>query len=101
MVYFLSYFLSETYHVLSHIFCCSGTVVNIYRFSGMVSFHYFLYHLHKSIIVEDGEFCGVQLTFVDTVLHLGHTMSSNLTDSEDTGIKTKNFVRRGNCLLNF
>ena len=46
MVYFLSYFLSETYHVLSHVFCCSGTVVNSYRLGGMVSFlHLFLYQM--------------------------------------------------------
>ena len=42
----LSYFLSETYHVLSHIFVCGGIVVNIYRLGGMVSFlHLFPYQM--------------------------------------------------------
>ena len=41
----------------------------------------------------------MQLTFVDTVVHLGHTLSSNLSDSEDIEIKTKDFIRRANCLL--
>ena len=43
---------------------------------------------HKSVIIEDViEFCGVQLTFVDTVVHLGHALSCNLSDSEDIEIK--------------
>ena len=41
----------------------------------------------------------MQLTFVDTVVPLGHTLSSNLSDSEDIEIKTKDFIRRANCLL--
>ena len=41
----------------------------------------------------------MQLTFVDTVVHLGHTLSCNLSDSEDIEIKTKDFIRRANCLL--
>ena len=58
------------------------------------------FRLHKSAIVEDVvEFCGVQLTFVDTVVHLGHTLSCNLSDSEEIEIKTKDFIRRANCLL--
>ena len=41
------------------------------------------FYLHKFVIVEDVvEFCGVQLTFVNTVVY---TLSS---DSEDTEIKT-------------
>ena len=53
----------------------------------------------QSVIIEDVvEFCGVQLTFV----HLGHTLSCNLSDSEDIEIKTKDFIRRANYLpLNF
>lgn len=44
----------------------------------------------------------MQLTFVDTVAHLGHTLSCNLSDSEDIEIKTKDFNRHANCLvLNF
>ena len=41
----------------------------------------------------------MQLTFVDTVVHLGHTLSCNLSDSEEIEIKTKDLIRRANCLL--
>ena len=38
--------------------------------------------LHKSVIIEDVvEFCGVQLTFVDTVVHLGRTHPVLQSDS--------------------
>ena len=46
---------------------------------------------------ERFEFCGQELTFTDTVVHLGHTLSCDLSDSED--IKTKDFIRCANCLL--
>ena len=46
MVYLLSYFLSETNHVLLHDLCCSSIVVKIYRLGGMISFlHLFLYQM--------------------------------------------------------
>lgn len=41
----------------------------------------------------------VQLTFVDTVVHMGHTLSCNLSDQEDIEIKTKDFIRHARCLL--
>ena len=41
----------------------------------------------------------MQLTFVDTVVHLGHTLSYNLSDSEEIEIKPKDLIRRANCLL--
>ena len=57
------------------------------------------FRLHKSVVIEDVvEFCGVQLTFVDTVVHLGHSLSC-LSDSEVIEIKIKDFIRRANCLL--
>ena len=58
------------------------------------------FRLHKSVIIEDVvEFCGVQLTLVDTVIYLGHTLSCNLSESKDIEIKTKDCIRRANCLL--
>ena len=58
------------------------------------------FRLHKSVIIEDVvEFCGVQLTLVDTVIYLGHTLSCNFSESEDIEIKTKDCIRRANCLL--
>ena len=40
------YFLSETYHVLLHNFCCSGIVVNSYILGGMIFLlHLFLYQM--------------------------------------------------------
>ena len=57
------------------------------------------FRLHKSVIIDVVEFCGVQLTLVDTVIYLGHTLSCNLSDSEDIEIKTKDSIMRANCLL--
>ena len=57
-------------------------------------------HIAKSVVVDERfEFCGQELTFTDTVVHLGHTLSCNLSDSEDIENKTKDFIRRANCLL--
>ena len=35
----------------------------------------------------------------DTVVHSDHTLSCNLSDSEDIEIKTKDIIRHANCLL--
>ena len=58
---------------------------------------------HKSVVVDERfEFCGQELTFTDAVVHLGHTLFCDLSDSEDTENKTKDFIRRANCpLANF
>ena len=48
---------------------------------------------------ERFEFCGQELTFTDTVVYLGHTLSCDLSDSEDIENKTKDFIRCANCLL--
>ena len=54
---------------------------------------------HKSVVVDEWfEFCGLELTFTDTVVHLGHTLSCDLSDSEDDENKTKDFIS-DNCLL--
>ena len=44
-------------------------------------------------------FCGSRLQFVDTVTHLGHVLSFNLSDSTDIILKTRNMVKMANCLL--
>ena len=55
---------------------------------------------HKSVVVDERfEFCGQELTFTDTVVYLGHTLSCDLSDSEDIENKTKDFIRCDNCLL--
>ena len=55
---------------------------------------------HKSVVVDERfEFCGQELTFTDIVVHLGHTLSCNLSGSEDIENKTKDFIRSANCLL--
>ena len=51
------------------------------------------------VVDERFEFCGQELTFTDTVVHLGHTLSCDLSDSEGIENKTKDFIRRANCLL--
>ena len=45
---------------------------------------------HISLIVDE-RLCGQELTFTDIVVHLGHTLSCDLSDSEDIE-KTKDFI---------
>ena len=55
---------------------------------------------HKSVVVDERfGFCEQELTFTDSVVHLCHTLSCDLSDSEDIENKTKDFIRRANCLL--
>ncbi len=44
-------------------------------------------------------FCGQQLLFVDTVIHLGHLLRYDLSDSEDISDKLRSMVRKANCLF--
>ncbi len=58
---------------------------------------------HKTIPVTDVViFCGQPLHFSDTVVHLGHTLSCDLSDTADVVQKTRTFSRQANSvLLNF
>ena len=58
---------------------------------------------HRSIVVDDCiKFCGQKLNFSDSVCHLGHMLSCDLSDSIDIEMKIKEFIRCANCLyLNF
>ena len=48
------------------------------------------------------EFCGQKLNFSNSVCHLGHMLSCDLSDTIDIEMKTKEFIRCANCLhLNF
>ena len=44
-------------------------------------------------------FCGSELQFVNTVTHLGHVLAYNLSDSTDIVLKTRDMVKKANCLL--
>ena len=44
-------------------------------------------------------FGSVPLSFKDTVFHLGHVLSHDLTDSADTIRATRDRVHKANCLL--
>ena len=44
-------------------------------------------------------FCGQLLQFSDTVTHLGHQLSYNLSDSQDTLLRMRDMVRKANCLF--
>ena len=44
-------------------------------------------------------FCGQQLSFVDTVTHLGHLLHYNLSDVPDINRKLRDTVKKANCLL--
>ncbi len=43
--------------------------------------------------------CGSQLSFVNTVVHLGHLLEYNLSDSADILAKTRDFTRKANLML--
>ena len=44
-------------------------------------------------------FCGEQLVFLNTVCHLGHHLSYNLSDDEDINRKCHDFLKKANILL--
>ena len=44
-------------------------------------------------------FCGQQLSFLDTVTHLGHLLHYNLSDAPDINHKLRDMVKKANCLL--
>jgi len=44
--------------------------------------------------------CGSSLPFADCVLHLGHTLRYDLSDSDDINGKTHDMIRKANCRLN-
>ena len=44
-------------------------------------------------------FCGQQLSFLDTVTHLGHLLHYDLSDVPDVNCKLRDMVRKANCLL--
>ena len=43
--------------------------------------------------------CGQQLSFVDTITHLGHLIHYNLSDVADINHKLRDMVKKANCLL--
>jgi len=48
---------------------------------------------HISLVVDERfEFCGQELTFTDIVVHLGYTLSCDLSDSVDIENQTKDFI---------
>ena len=51
------------------------------------------------VVNERFEFCGQELTFTDIVVQLGHTLSCDLSDSEDIENKRKDFIGHANCLV--
>ena len=54
---------------------------------------------HKTIVVDDSiEFCEQKFCFSDSVNHLGHILSCNLSDSADIENKTKEYIRCAICL---
>ena len=44
-------------------------------------------------------FCGEQLVFLNTVCHLGHHLSYNLSDEEDINRKCHDFLKKANILF--
>jgi hypothetical protein len=44
-------------------------------------------------------FCDSSLSLLDSVTHLGHVISYDLDDSEDVILKSRDMVRKANCML--
>ena len=44
-------------------------------------------------------FCGQQLSFVDTVTHLGHLIHYDLSDIPNINHKLRDMVKKANCLF--
>ena len=54
----------------------------------------------KSSLCSDSFiFCGTPLPFQDSVVHLGHVLSYDLSDTADITSKSCDLIRKANCLL--
>jgi len=43
--------------------------------------------------------CGSPLPFLDSVIHLGHVLRYDLSDEEDIIMRTRDMIRKANCML--
>ncbi len=43
--------------------------------------------------------CGTRLPFVDSVVHIGHTLRYDLSDSDDFICRTRDMIKKANCML--
>ena len=74
---------------ISHGLKFNASKIQLIRFGSMPSSDY------KATVY----FCGSELQFVNTVTHLGHVLAYNLSDSTDIVLKTRDMVKKANCLL--
>lgn len=52
-----------------------------------------------SVPIDIIEFCNRELSFPETVIHLGHILCGDLSDRADILDKTRDFIHCSNCLL--
>ena len=44
-------------------------------------------------------FCGAPLPFLDSVIHLGHTLRHDLGDEDDIALRTRDMIWKANCIM--
>ncbi len=55
--------------------------------------------VRSSAYSDDFVLCGSKLSFSDSVVHLGHTLSYDLSDSTDILLRTQDMIKKANCML--
>ena len=53
---------------------------------------------HSSVCTDCFLSCGAPLPFLDSVIHLGHTLRHDLGDEDDIALRTRNTIWKANCI---
>ena len=53
----------------------------------------------SSVCTDCFLFCGEPLRFLDSVIHLGHTLRHDLGDDDDIVLRTRDMIRKANCIM--
>ena len=53
----------------------------------------------SSVCTDCFLFCGAPLPFLDSVIHLGHTLRHDLGDEDDIALRTRDMIRKANCIM--
>ena len=53
----------------------------------------------SSVCTDCFLFCGAPLPFLDSVIHLGHTLWHDLGDEDDIALRTRDMIWKANCIM--
>ena len=53
----------------------------------------------SSICTDCFLFCGAPLPCLDSVIYLGHTLKYDLGDEDDIALRTRDMIRKANCIM--